>query len=214
MMDRQTDEEAIQGAISAMLRDMWTCLPARVVSVGGSGSIVTAQPIPADYLDGEIVPLPQIQDVPVLWPRAGTASITLPLAAGDFVLLLVSSRSIARFRDDGSEGDPQSVRTHDLSDAMALPMGLWPDATAATAASSHVVIGTPSGGGIRLGGTVGTSPVVLDGDSVDMTVGGASGWSAWMAAVNAGILAAGGGVVPPPVIDPEVSSSATVVEAK
>jgi len=213
MFERTTPEEAIQGAIAAMLRDVWTCLPARVVAANLQISQVDVQPIPADYLGGEIVAMPQIPSVPILWPRAGAAVMTFPLAVGDYVLLMVSSRSIARFREDGSEGDPQSVRTHDLSDAMAIPLGLWPDSSSISASTSDVVINKPSSGQIKLGRSLGTLPIARDGDAIDMTAGFGSSWATWMLAVNAALVVAGGGVVPPPTISPEVTASTTHVEA-
>jgi len=218
MQERQTPEDAIQSAIASMLRNAWTSLDARVVAVDLSISQATVQPLPADYLGGVAVDLPQIPNVPIIWPRGGGAVITFPIAVGDFVLLKFSDRSIARFRDDGSEGDPQSFRAHDLSDAMALPTGLWPDASAISADSSHLVITKPSSGKVLLGAGTGTEAVVRNGDPVNMTAGGAAGWAVWAALVNAAVLTMSTSLGAPitlalPSASPEVVATSTDVEA-
>lgn len=212
-MESVTPEDAIQGAISAMIRDVWTCLPARIVSVDLAKSQISAQPFPADHLGGAVVPLPQVQGVPVLWPRAGAASITLPLAAGDMVLLLISSRALSVYRDGDGEGDPETTRTHDLSDAMALPMGLWADSSAVVADATHMVVAKPSGGQVRLGAASGTKAVARDGDVVDMGAGPGQDWISWAYTVTAALNAVTGGAIIPPTALPPIKATSTDVEA-
>jgi len=156
--------EAIADAIRASRRDLWSILPGRIVAVDGRQADV--QPIPADYLDGAAEALPVIPDVPVLSLYAGGAEVIAPPAVGDRVTLLVCSRPVARYRDDGSEGDPQSYRTHDLSDAVALPLGLWPDSSAPAGTAGRLVIGKPTGGKVALGGGGATAAVARVGDTV------------------------------------------------
>lgn len=212
MIEQTTVEEAIEGAFRDLARSLWTALPARVLAVDTSASTVTVQPIPADYLSGVVSALPQIPDVPVCWPRAGDAVITLPLATGDYVLLLFAARALARYRDDGSEGDPQSLRTHSLSDCVALPMGLWPDGDAVAMDASDVVINRPSGGTVQLGGTGGLA-VARDGDIVGMGAGAAGDWLLFATQVSTYINAIAPGTVTPPANAPTVSASSTTVEA-
>lgn len=67
--------------------------------------------------------LPVIPEVPVCFPRGGGFLMTFPLAKGDLVLLVVCDRSIDSFvYSTGTiDTDPQDVRAHDLSDAVAIP---------------------------------------------------------------------------------------------
>lgn len=211
MIERTPAPEAIADAVRALMREVWTALPARVVSYSASTSTLVAQPLPADYLQGVAVALPTLYDVPVLWPRGAGAFITWPLSAGDYVTLIIGARSLDRYRGDAAEGDPQSVRTHDLSDALALPMGLWPDSGALSADSTDLVIGKPTAGVVALGGT-GGSAVARDGDSVNMGAGGGASWSTWMAAVNASLSTLGAPVTPPST-PPTVTASSTEVQA-
>jgi len=218
MIPRTTPEEAILDAIREVTRGLWTQLPARIVSVDLAASQATVQPIPADYLAGEAVDLPQIPDVPIMWPQAGGAVFTMPLEPGDMVTLLFAARPVERYRDDGSEGDPQSIRTHSLSDAMILLGGLQPDASAPAASTSHVVLSAPSGGQVRLGAATGTAAVARDGDNADATIATAphvnGAWDAWFQALasfsGTGALYTAAKATP---IRAEVSASSTDVEA-
>ncbi len=186
MMERTPAPEAIADAMRSLMREVWTALPARVLAYDATSSTLTAQPVPADYLQGVAVALPTLYDVPVLWPRGGGSFITWPLSVGDRVTLIIGARSLDRYRADGAEGDPQSVRTHDLSDAVALPMGLWPDSGALSADATDLVINKPTGGVVSLGGT-GGSAVARNGDSVNMGAGGGTSWATWAVAVNAAL---------------------------
>lgn len=215
MIEQTTVEEAIEDAFRALARTLWTVLPARVLTVDTSASTVTVQPFPADYLSGVVSALPAIPDVPICWPRAGDAVITLPLSTGDFVLLLFSARSLARYRDDGSEGDPQSIRTHNLSDCVALPMGLWPDGSAQTMSATDVVINRPSGAKVQVGGTGGLA-VARDTDTANATIGGGSNalWDAWYSSVASvtGTAAALTAAKATPIAS-TISATSTTVEA-
>jgi hypothetical protein len=71
--------------------------------------------------------LPLIASVPVLHPRSGTAWVHLPLAVGDTVLLVFCERDINEWRRMGADVDPNDLRTHGLSGAVAIP-GLFPSA--------------------------------------------------------------------------------------
>jgi hypothetical protein len=74
--------------------------------------------------------VPQLQDVPVVFPRAGGFALTFPVKAGDECLLVFGDSCI----DDWWQGSanagnnytckPLELRRHDLSDAFAI-VGIW-----------------------------------------------------------------------------------------
>lgn len=207
MYERTPAPEAIEDAFAALQRNMWTMLPGTIVTYTAAGSTASVQPLPADYVAGAIVPMPVLHDVRVLWPGGAGGRVTGNLVAGNRVMLLFAARSLDRYLTDGVGGDPQSVRTHSLSDAVALPFDFAPDASAVTTTGDLVLV-QPTGGKVLLGGSGGAA-VVRDGDAVDMTAGGASSWLTWAALVNAEL----GGIPGLPASPPVIVASSTTVEA-
>lgn len=98
--------------------------------------------------DGERIvdTLPVIPEVPVVFPRNGDYFMSLPLAKGDFVLLVVCSQSIDRWvASSGDDVDPADPRRHDWSDAVCLP-GLFPfQSSLSSAHKDNMVLGHDSG---------------------------------------------------------------------
>lgn len=151
VLGENDDADAIDGAIRARLFDVLTTLPARVESYDRATQTVDAQPLPASFQGADVVPFPILRGVPVAFPRAGGASITWPIAVGDFVLLHFASRAIERWLADGTEGDPQSRRAQHLSDAVAVP-GVWPSGDRlADVPVADLEMRPPTGGKLLLG---------------------------------------------------------------
>jgi phage baseplate assembly protein gpV len=67
------------------------------------------------------VNLPLLGDVPIVFPGAGDFILTLPIAAGDEVLVIFSSRCIDGWWSLGGIQVPMEMRMHDLSDGFAIP---------------------------------------------------------------------------------------------
>lgn len=213
MFERVPAPEAIDDAIRSRMRDAWTALPGRVVAYTAAGSTATVQPLPADYVAGAITPMPLLYDVRVLWPQGGGASVTWTLDAGDTVLLIFACRSLDRYRIDGADGDPQSIRTHDLSDAVALPFGLSPDASALTT-TANLVLTRPTGAKVQIGGASGVAAVARNSDPVSMgNPATPTDWAGWAALVTTALNALSGGAILPPVGAPTITASSTTVEA-
>jgi hypothetical protein len=119
-----TDVTDMRALIAAELADVNTCLPGVIVEY--DGSFATVQPTLAKQLaNGETLPAPKIVRVPVCWPvgdvNGAQALFTVPLKAGDAVLLTFSQRGLDEWLGgiDGAPGDP---RQFDLSDCFASPM--------------------------------------------------------------------------------------------
>lgn len=69
---------------------------------------------------------PTVPDVPILFPTFGDGRITWPVSEGDPCLLIFSDRSLDEWDRAGGGGavEPVDNRTHDITDAVAIPMGL------------------------------------------------------------------------------------------
>lgn len=124
----------IEEAIRDRLTHLHTNLPAKVISYDAAMQTATVKPtlkqrIPTDA-GAALVDFPIIQDVPVCHPRWGSWFVHAPLAEGDFVDLIFGEASIDRWRELSGEQDPQFDHRFDLSDAIALPMNLYPVAKA------------------------------------------------------------------------------------
>jgi hypothetical protein len=68
-----------------------------------------------------MVNLPVLVDCPIVFPGAGGFILTLPIAAGDEVLVVFASRCIDSWWQSGGIGVPMEFRMHDLSDGFAIP---------------------------------------------------------------------------------------------
>lgn len=130
MSDRKEDlndpQVAVLSALAGLQSRMWTALPGIVISADLSAQTCVVQPavkgILFDRNNNEIpVNMPPLLDVPIVWPRAGGFAVTLPLAEGDEVLVVFSSRAIDSWWQSGEVGAPVEARMHDLSDAFAIP---------------------------------------------------------------------------------------------
>jgi hypothetical protein len=79
--------------------------------------------------------------IPIMFPSSGTGILSFPIKPGDPVLLIISDRSIDNYTY--SEGivpvDPTDRKTHDLSDAIAIP-GFYPYRKALGIHSEDVVL--------------------------------------------------------------------------
>lgn len=119
----------LEQAITSRLAQVWTAIPAYVTAVNLLALTVEAQPCVRGRVmrpDGaaEFVDLPLLLDCPIVFPHAGGASLTFPVAVGDEVLIVFSSRGIDFWWQNGGVQPPPEIRMHDLSDGFAIP-GVW-----------------------------------------------------------------------------------------
>lgn len=118
-------EESLRLAIEGAQARIWTALPGVVVAVDLAKQTVSVQPSiygEVTGADGVVtrVALPLLVDVPLVWPRAGGFALTLPVTAGDEVLVVFAARCIDAWWQNGGTGVPMEPRMHDLSDGFAL----------------------------------------------------------------------------------------------
>ncbi|MEB3790440.1 Gp138 family membrane-puncturing spike protein [Acinetobacter sp. IK40] len=115
----------IKDAVTAEVLGVWTSLPCEVVSYDPNAVTVEAKPlirVPARTPDGgiEMLEIPILQDVPVMFPCAGGFTITHPINIGDECLVSFSSRNIDNWWQSGGVQNPFDTRHHDLSDGFAF----------------------------------------------------------------------------------------------
>ena len=143
MSDQGLWVETIRGAISRSLDGVHTMIPAKVTQYLAPVQQCACEPV--------IKGMPSLEDVPVLWPRGGGYFMHLPLAAGDWVLLVFCEQDFSPWRLSGSAMAPAHLRRHGLF-AYAVP-GAAPDiAPIATAAAlSGAAIGSDTGVVVQVG---------------------------------------------------------------
>lgn len=125
-MPRHKLSEPIRNALRDFSSRTHVCLPARVEKYDHTQQRVEVKPLlRRAYADGVVEPMPVVVNVPLIWPRSGGAQMTMPVAKGDTVMLVMADRSIDRWLSQGGEVTPDDRRQHDLSDAIAVP-GLVP----------------------------------------------------------------------------------------
>lgn len=117
-------EEAEQKKLDSLSAQIRVAMPGIVKGVNLAAQTVTVQ----IALQGKIsddngeawTNMPLLQDVPIVWPRAGGFALTLPVKTGDECLVVFGDRCIDSWWQSGGVQKPMDERTHDLSDAFAV----------------------------------------------------------------------------------------------
>ena len=126
-----TLEEVLQVAMDSRLLDVHTCMPGRIESYDPATQKATVKPMikrielteDAQTIEESI---PELPEVPVVFPQGGGFFLSFPIAKGDFCLVFFTESSIDTWlSEQGEEANPIDTRRHDLSDAVAL-VGLNP----------------------------------------------------------------------------------------
>lgn len=195
--------EAIRGAIARSLDGVHTAIPAKVTSYTAPLQQCAVEPV--------IAGMPPLEDVPVLWPRGGGYFMHLPLAAGDWVLLVFCEQDFSPWRLSGSAMAPALLRRHGLF-SYALP-GAAPDVSplASAAALTGAAIGSDAGVIVQVGSSavqigpagVGTLPV-LTASEFSTLLGTLTTWLS----THIHTAPTGGGPTTPPTVSPPATSAA------
>jgi len=119
-------QEAMRAAVLGLRAQIWTALPGILVSFDATKMTAEVQPAVKSVRrkqDGELeyVTLPVLPDVPVQFPHGGGYTLTLPIVAGDEVMLVFQARNMDGWWDQGDVQNPLDRRMHDLSDAICIP---------------------------------------------------------------------------------------------
>lgn len=110
----------------ALSRAIRVSMPAEVLSFDANKQTVTVQPLIREKIidrkTGTVqwLQLPVLVDVPVCFPQAGNYVLTMPVQAGDEVLIVFADQSIDSWWTSAGIQNWIDRRRHDLSDAIAV----------------------------------------------------------------------------------------------
>lgn len=145
-----TITDAMRQAVLFQLYDVHTALPGQIISYDHTTQKATIQPcLKKSYLDGTTQEMPILNNVPVIFPRAGGASLTFPVLPGDTCLLLFIERSTDLWKSVGGIVAPNDPRKFDLSDAVAI-MGIMPFTENSLSENNEDVLLTYKSSNIRI----------------------------------------------------------------
>ncbi|MCF1502203.1 hypothetical protein L0F51_00290 [Afifella sp. H1R] len=114
-------ERDISGAhLQAEREDMWGEMPGKIVSFDKDKQTATVQPLYKKRLNGEPTALPELQEVPVRFPRVGGFIMTMPVRAGDRVTLRPQMRNNEAYHEEDQEYAANDARSFSLSDYEAF----------------------------------------------------------------------------------------------
>lgn len=159
-MDEVADEEVtldelIDLGVSNRLIDLHTAFPAKVESYDKDQQTVDVVPqfnrsLPDGQGNFVTEKLPKLADVKVCFPRVGGFFLSLPIKAGDYVLIVCAQRNIGAWRSTGDQGDPGDLGMHTLDGAVAIP-GIFPDSKSLQHADgTNMVLGSDADGNSRI----------------------------------------------------------------
>lgn len=121
-------EAGLLYALDGRQARIWTAMPAKIAEPPNWDHMtVRVQPvIQGQYTDQNgvqtYIDLPPLLDCPLVFPSAGGFSLTLPVKAGDEVLVVIASRCIDAWWQNGAGSNkPMELRMHDLSDGFVIP---------------------------------------------------------------------------------------------
>lgn len=112
--------------LSSRLENVHTIIPGKIDKYEGHGSRkARVKPlVKMMTIKGEMVSIPVIDNVPVIFPSSGAFSLLFPVKPGDGCLILFSECSIGNFLNSTIEVDPEDRSRFSFTDAVCIP-GLW-----------------------------------------------------------------------------------------
>lgn len=122
-----TFTDAVMSFINSDRALINTAIPAKILNYNPDTQKAVIQPtITALLKDDRVIPYPELEDVPVMFPGTSKSMFTFPLEINDTVLLIFSQRSLDNWLSTRNSNpvNPNDFRKHDFSDAIAIP-GLY-----------------------------------------------------------------------------------------
>lgn len=117
--------DVLRQAFRSYLNDFRVALPAKIEKYDALKSKANVKPQIKDVrLNGEVITLPVIVNVPVIFPQTKNGGFSFPLERGDGVLLIFSDRSLDEWLSRGDDVPYTDSRQHSITDAIAIP-GLY-----------------------------------------------------------------------------------------
>lgn len=124
------EDEFYRTLMDTVSNNLRVAMPGVIQSFDAATQTVTVQPairerIRNPDLSYSWVALPLLVDVPIVIPRAGGFSLTLPVAPGDECLVVFGDMCIdSWWQNGGTQNNQPDKRRHDLSDGFAV-LGIW-----------------------------------------------------------------------------------------
>lgn len=115
---KPTLESTILNSIRGALVDTHTTLIAKVTKV--NKKTIDCKPVISRLVNNKTVDLPIFVEVPIINFLGGSSSIQMPIAVGDYVVLLVVERCFDNFYIGNDFLPPLEARIHDYSDSIAI----------------------------------------------------------------------------------------------
>lgn len=161
-------EELYRKIIDNIMFRLHVAMPGIIQSFDAAKQTVTVQPCIMERIniDGVLSQqrLPLIVDVPIILPRSGGFSITVPISQGDECLLIFADSCIDAWWSAGGIQDQMFRRRHDLSDAFAI-LAPW---------SQQRVLENYSIDSAQIRNNDGTNYIELSADHVELVFGSQS----------------------------------------
>ena len=148
-------------ASDAICRRIRCALPGIVVSFDATRQVVSVLPAIKEHVNGDDVPLPQLDDVPILLPRCGLGALTMPVQAGDECLLIFNDLCIDSWWQSGGVQSRMLPWRHQIGDAVAL-IGIWSQPNKLQGWSTN---------SIQLRNIAGSSYIELAGNNINLVAG-------------------------------------------
>ena len=112
-------DEVMQVIALSEANSQWGEMPGMILEYDEDRQTASIRPLYRPTVRGVIIPIPDLLDVPVRFPRTQRMAITIPIRMGDVVTLRPMMRSTEEYHDGGSFGNPRDQRYYSLADMEA-----------------------------------------------------------------------------------------------
>lgn len=113
------DLDLTGSSIQGEMEDKWGDMPGEVVAFDAQKQTITVKPLYKKRLNGVPTDLPELQEVPVRFPRMGGFVITTPVKPGDRVTLRPQMRNTEAYHEEDGAFTANDTRSNNLSDMEA-----------------------------------------------------------------------------------------------
>lgn len=117
--------DIFRNSVWSVLNTIHTAMPGIVQSYDPATNKATIQPALNKAYETGPMPMPLMENVPIMFQSGANFAINFPINVGDYVLLVFCERSIDLWKSVGGQVTPDDPRKFHLSDAVAIP-GLMP----------------------------------------------------------------------------------------
>lgn len=113
--------ETVNLIIDRYMAEVHTVMPGVVVDYDIATQTATIQPSLKRAIAGQVLSLPQLLKVPVIFPATATTWLRLPVSEGDPVMIHCAEGSLDAWWTSGGEVAPEIPAKFSLADAIATP---------------------------------------------------------------------------------------------